>query len=1058
MRKSNVMRLLAVFLALLTLIGPVGVAAADGDDAGRDQSGGLTELSDDLVFISYQDYLIKYLDVPDETYVDDALAAARAKKGDEFSFSATDYDKESLSAKVEVTTKNGRRCLSIGEEGVVTWRFVCPKEGFYTLSFNYCTDSQRSSSVEKVFYLNGKAPFQESRYVALAKMWLYSYAEGYTPAFGLEGREGAFYKDGRGNEIRPTMSADTLTWQTYTMHDRDGYIQGAFEYYLKEGENTISLQGVGDTCYIDEFTFGYKSETISYEEYLSRHAGASEPEGAEPLYINAEIPAASSAYTIYPITDHSSAITEPQSTTVNMLNTIGSNKWAVNGQWVRYNIKIEKTGLYTICPRYIQSVNAGTFSSRLVRIDGEIPYDEASSIRFGYDNEWHINPLSDDDGTPLLFYLEAGEHTLELEACLGDIGLILQQAKYIRDSLVADVLSFIKLTGQDPDENRNYGFTRIMPDTVADLSYQSANLKMIMSNITQTSGIKSDATGTLEKMIELLRKMGADESKIAGNLSELSSQITTFGEWIANLTSQPLELDYILIQPASAELPKADANFFQSFIHEFKKFFASFFTDYDSVGDEEEGSGYVGSLEVWTAAGREQAQIENNIIKNGFTAKTNVAVTVKLTADGTLLPAIIAGIGPDVSLDATTPLEMALRGAILRLDEFDTFDEVTSRFPAAAMVPQRIYGATYAIPTTMGVPVMFYRMDILEDLGLSVPETWDDLMAMVPVLQFNNMEIGVSFEFPSYVFQTGANWWKDDGMRIAFDETATLDAFETMTNYFTQYSLPIQFNGINRMRNGEMPIFMGPYMNYNYLVVSAPEILGLWSFTEIPGVEKVDENGNTYVDHTACATASGIIMPNSAEDPELAWDFIDWYTSKDPQLQYCNDMVALLGSSAKQAVANLEAFESLPWSSQERAVFLRAFENARAIEVYPGDYMVTRYWNFAFNDAANNGADPSNALLERVSPINAELTRKRKEFGLMVAEEWDAVKEYTGLDSYYDTTDGKRSWTEYAKENGIDDYKAWMSDHGITEDNYVEWTKAVKNGSTDKSYKDWLSD
>ena len=77
MRKSNVMRLFAIFLAMLTLIGPVGVAAADGD--GTDKSGGLTELSEDLVFISYQDYLIKYLDVPDESNVDDALAAARAK-------------------------------------------------------------------------------------------------------------------------------------------------------------------------------------------------------------------------------------------------------------------------------------------------------------------------------------------------------------------------------------------------------------------------------------------------------------------------------------------------------------------------------------------------------------------------------------------------------------------------------------------------------------------------------------------------------------------------------------------------------------------------------------------------------------------------------------------------------------------------------------------------------------------------------------------------------------------------------------------------------------------
>lgn len=1053
MRKSKAMRLFAIFLAVLTLIGPVGVSAADGD--GGASGGGLTELSDDLIYISYQDYLVKYLDVQDDTYVDEALAERRAKKGDEFSFSATDYDKETLTAQVEVMEHAGRRCLSIGEEGKVTWRFTCPKEGFYTLSFGYSTDSQRSATVEKIFYLNDKVPFQEARYVALSKTWLYSYAEGYKTGYGLEGREGAFYTDARGNEIRPSMSADTMVWQTYEMHDRDGYIAGPFEFYLEEGENTISLQGVGDTCFIDEFTFGTKEETVTYEEYLAAHAGATEPEGVEPIYINAEIPAASSAYTIYPITDFSSAITEPQDTTTTLLNTIGSNKWASNGQWIRYNFHIEKSGLYTICPRYVQSVNAGTFSSRLVRIDGEIPYEEAMSIRFGYDNTWHIAPLSDDDGTPLQFYLEAGDHTLELEACLGDIGLILQQARYIRDSLVADTLSFIKLTGQDPDENRTYGFSRIMPDTVADLSFQSANLKVIMSNITQTSGIKSDATGTLEKMIELLRKMGADESKIAGNLSELSSQITSFGEWIANLTSQPLEIDYILIQPEGAELPKADANFFQSFIHEFKKFFASFFTDYESVGDESD-DGYVGSLTVWTSAGREQAQIENNIIKNGFTSKTNIGVTVKLTADGTLLPSIIAGIGPDVSLDATQPLEMALRGAVYNLDEFDTFDEVVKRFPEAALTPLSLYGRTFAIPTTMGVPVMFYRMDILNDLGLEVPETWDDLMSMVPVLQFNNMEIGVTFEFPSLVFQTGAHWWRDDGMRTGFDETETLDAFETMTNYFTQYSLPIGFNGINRMRNGEMPIFLGAYMNYNYLVVSAPEILGLWSFTEIPGIEKTDENGNKYVDHTACATSSGILMPNTAKDPEMAWDFIDWYTSKDPQLQYCNDMVALLGASAKQAVANIEAFESLPWTSQEREVFLKAFEHAKAIEVYPGDYMVTRYFNFAFNAAANDGDDPSDALLERVPPINAELTRKRREFGLMVAEEWDAVKAYTGLDSYYDTTDGKRSWLEYAEENGIEDYKDWMDDHGITEENYVEWARLVKNGETDLSYKDWI--
>ena len=599
---------------------------------------------------------------------------------------------------------------------------------------------------------------------------------------------------------------------------------------------------------------------------------------------------------------------------------------------------------------------------------------------------------------------------------------------------------------------------RIMPDTVADLSIQSQNLKIIMSDINQTSGIKSENTSTLEEMIELLRKMGADESKIATNMTAFQSQVSAFGEWIAGMAKQPLELDYILIQPESVELPRADANFFQSLIYEIKKFFASFFADYDSISaGEDDEKGYTGNLSVWTTSGREQAQIINTIIKNGFTNETGILVNLKLVAGGTLIPAILAGTAPDVTIDAMTPLEYAIRGAALPLNGFDTFEEVKTRFPESSFTQLSLYGEVFAIPVSMGVPVMFYRSDILADLGLTVSETWDDLMSMVPVFEHNKMQVGVLFDFQTFIFQNGARWWKDDGMRIAFDETPTLDAFETLCNYFTTNSLPIQFNGMNRMKMGEMPIFIGPYTTYNQIVVSAPEISGLWSFAECPGVLMKDENGNEYVDHTVAATSSGIIMPKTSRDRELSWDFIDWYTSKDPLVDFCNEMVALLGPSAKQAVANMEAFDSLPWSAKEREVLKNAFYNSKEIEVYPGDYIVARYYSFAFNAAYNEQKDPSDSLLEYVSLINAELSRKRKEFNLMVAEEWDAVKEFTGLDSYYDTTEGKKSWLNYAKENGIEDYREWMEDNGISAENYAEWARLSKNGETDKSYKDWVA-
>ena len=188
MRFSKALRLLAVMLAVLTLVGPVSVSAADGDTGTQSGLNGLVEMSDDLIFISYQDYLIKYLDVPDETYVAEALEEQRAKPGDEFSFSAADYVKEGTTADVEVVTHNGRRCISIGEEGLVTWKFNVKKEGFYTLSFNYCSDSQRSSSIEKIFYMNEKVPFQETRYFAVKKLWEYSYPEEYTLGYGLDGQ------------------------------------------------------------------------------------------------------------------------------------------------------------------------------------------------------------------------------------------------------------------------------------------------------------------------------------------------------------------------------------------------------------------------------------------------------------------------------------------------------------------------------------------------------------------------------------------------------------------------------------------------------------------------------------------------------------------------------------------------------------------------------------------------------------------------------------------------------------------------------------------------------
>lgn len=1031
MRNPVTKKLAALFLSMLMLIGSVvPVFAAGEETADEESTTSLVTVSDALTFISYEEYLSKY---PDRE---------EARASSTFTINAVDYDKQSTDCDVSVDELLGRECLFTAEEGNTTWRFNVEEEGFYTITVSYCPISDQTSSIERILYINGKVPFKESRHLAMSKTWTYSYQ--HDPE---QGREGLFEKDGGGNEMRPSSIADT-TWMTYEMRDSDGYYTVPFEFYLRAGENTITFESIRDKVAIESITFAPYVALPTYEEVLADYAanGYTEPADVDPVHIDAEAPSDVSDYTVYPVSDESSAITEPQSANLRVLNIIGGAKWSAVGQWVRYSFTVEKDGLYTICPRFKQSIKEGIFVARSVKIDGAIPFEEAKAVRFNFNKDWQVGPLSDAEGNPYEFYLTAGVHTIEFESSLGDMATILQQANAIMTSINNDYLEITKLTGQSPDANRNYGFARVMPETIADLSYQYQNLNLVIRMISATSGTKSQLTGTLTVLAELLRKMGSDESKIASNLSELKDQISSLGEWISDMTAQSLSLDYILIQPASESLPKAEAGFGKAFLFEIKKFFASFFTDYDSIAlDDENGTGYSGELLVWTGLGREQAIIMNRLIADGFTKKTNVAVNLKLVAAGTLNPALLAGTAPDVMADGQAPIDLAIRGSVIKLNDFDTFEQVKTRFTETSFIPLSLYGDTYAIPTSQTFPVMFYRKDILADLDLDVPETWDELMAMVPVLQFNNMEIGIAANFSNFIYQNGGEYYRDEGMVINLDSTECLDAFETFCSFFTQYSLPIAFNNINRMKTGTMPVFIDQYATYNTLVVSAPEIAGLWEFTNCPGFRREDGT----VDHTVVATSVGIVMPRSVRDRETAWDFIDWFTDKDYQVQYSSEMVALLGPSAKQPVANLEAFAALPWTAKEFSVLKNSLETSVCVPSYPGDYIVDRYLNFAFNEAYSDGADPSDSILEYVSAINKELSRKRKEFHLMVEEDWEAVKEFSGIGTYTE-------WREYADENDIDDYKSWMKDNGISQDNFKTWTKETSRGDTDLSYKDWI--
>ena len=995
MIKHTFRRVLAFTLAALMLMTccVVGVGA-DSSDSSIKADTSVQSMKELLGALTYDQYLQEHKDVPratTEVEVEDITDYIK-EKADEDGNVLTDAE------DLETVVRDGKEGLLTPANGTVSWKIDVPATGKYSIVMLVYPEAHKSTSIERIFRINGSIPFKEARYLTISKVWVNEYNT------SLQDADRKFVTDIDNNEIRPTM-IQKPEWRKYELHDANGFYTESFEFVFEAGENVISLEAVSEPLVIASIKLIPHESNISYAEYIAKYASA--PVGTGFARFEAEYPTATSSQTIYPIEDRTDAMNSPSDTSKTLLNTLGGSKWQTAGQWVRYSFEVDATGLYQIVPRFKQHLLNGIFTSRTLRIRGgeftdwTVPFTEANSLRFEYHrSNWQVSPLHfvDEQGNThnIELYLEAGvEYEIEFEISLGDMGGLIRDIDTTLTNVNNAYLKIMKLTGSDPDPYRDYGFARIMPEVLRTLVDESINLYAYAAQLSEISGEKSSNIATLERIAWLLDRMGRDEEEIAKNLDQLKTYVGTLGTFLNTAKTQPLQLDYIIIQGAGNELPKARAGFFQALAHEFSSFIQSFFRKYDRMGAMDVNATSEDSVDVWLAYGRDQSQVIRNLINNDFTPNSNIPVNLKLVTGGTLLPSVLAGMGPDVyiGLDQTTVINYAIRNALMPLEGFDGFEETAAEFNEAAMMVLGIADATetyhtYGLPETQNFPMMFVRTDILADLGIDIPQTWDDLLAAVPVLQANNMEIGMPADVNIFLYQMGGELCADDGMRINLDSNIALDAFEMMCNMFTMYSFPYTYDFANRFRTGEMPIGIATYTaTYNHLTIYATELKGLWQFVPLPGI--MDENGN--INNCSVSTTSAIVMLQGCDKPQEAWEFMEWHVGEKCQVEYSNEMVAILGPSAKHATANKTALESLPWTSDELDNLLLQFNNLASIPNYPGTYIIGRYTKFAFLSAYNDKESPSEQLTNYITTINKEITRKREEFGLETLEIGDTL-------------------------------------------------------------------
>ncbi len=1075
MKKTKFQRVTAFVLALVFLLcGSAMTISADESSVSGTTTSDIKEL---LNAISYTDYSENRKDIPRATENVVINATENYTYLDQ-NGRLPDEDTDP-SAKAHVDTYAGTSGLYIPGAGTVSWTIDWALTAKYNVEIEYYPVENKAASIERIFMINGEVPFAEARYMTIAKIWSNVYPDGCfevlegesadaylakAKELGIEAESKAedgktfiiykmpqhwtpntaslvdelglrfFSKDIDENEIRASLS-QTPVWTTYTFKDSNGFLNDPFEFVLSPDDNgklTLSMESVNEPIVISQIRLVVPEDTITYEQYSQQYAN--EPTGSGKIKIEGEYFSSTSSQTIYPVADYTSAITSPASTDKTLLNTVGGDKWQTPGQWIRYTFSVDKSGMYQIVPRFKQSLLDGMYTSRALYLysdatlaegdsgyyDG-LPFVEAGNLQFDYSSDWQSAALNNGTTSFEFYFKEGVVYTLHFEVALGNMGSIVNRVQNSLDSINNDYLNILKLTGSNPDEFRDYGFSRVMPDTKVDMIRQARELYTIAEELAAEAEIKSSMTATLEKVARLLETMGKDDDEVAKNLEQLKTYIGSLGTWLSDAKTQPLMIDFISIQTENDELPEAKAGFWKSLFHEIKSFLKSFFRNYDRMGALSENESE-DTVEVWLAYGRDQSQVIRSLINNDFTPVYNIPVNLKLVSGGTLLPSILSGRGPDVyiGLGQGDVINYAIRGALIGIEEMEGYEEIKENFNDAAMMVMQIEDAEgvnhcYGLPETQSFSMMFVREDILAELDVEIPKTWDDVKEAIPVLQANNMQIGMHNDVNIFLYQSGGELFADGGMRINLDSNVALDAFTTMCDMFTMYSFPYKYDFANRFRTGEMPIgFAGYTATYNHLKVFATEIEGLWGFYPMPGYE--DEDGN--INNVAVSACSAIVMITGCENQHGAWEFMKWHVGADCQTDYSNEMVAILGPSAKHSTANEKALAEMPWTSEEYEQISYQFNNLASIPNYPGTYIIGRYTQFAFLAAYDDNAEPATALQGYITTINKEITRKRAEFGLetldyigqtlaqkrlsQAEEELQAIHESSSYNSAYD--------------------------------------------------------
>lgn len=853
------------------------------------------------------------------------------------------------------------------ESGTVSWTVDVPADGMYEIGIVYRALPGKRHAIGLQLFVDGQLPFAEAEALSLPRMFCDETEE-----------DGSFARDRIGNELTPRQS-EVFAWRKAMLTDDEGDHTEPYQVYLTAGSHTLGLSAVREPFLLSQIVLQPPQQIPAYAETRQAARTDGAPAGHLTL-IQAERAVCRSDSAVHAVADRSSPTSQPYSAYYTRMNALGGSGWSAPDQWVEWTVDVPADGYYRLAFKYIQSYVSGLAVSRRLTIDGQVPFAEAKAITFAYTSGWRYAEAQADGGA-CLYYLTAGQHTLRLTPTLGDAAKSLRLLDDAQSKLNEMYRKIIMITGATPDSYRDHQLDRDIPELLTVFEEQAAVMRREGARLEKVSGSGGSEAAILYRFAEQLESFVRQPNTIPSRLERFRENLSSVAAWILQLRGQPLQLDFIALFAPDAVLPRADAGFWATLRHGAESFLGSFLRDYDHVSGAGETER---SLSVWVGSARDQAELISRLVDETFYKETGIGVDLRLVTSA-LVAATMAGKGPDVALNVgrSTPMDLALRGAVLPLQDMEGFSDVAARFFPTALEPYTLDGCCYGLPETQAFDMMFYRTDIFAELEIDPPGTWDELFEIAPIIQRSNMEIGMPYNglysiFTTHLLQNGGALYTDDRRVCLLDSREAHASFSWWVDLYRQYGFPLYKNDFSRFRTGEMPLTIISYPFYNQLTVAAPEIRGLWRMAPVPGTRRADGT----IDRSEAATGMSCMIMSAADDPQAAWTFLVWWTRPDVQARFGTELEALLGSGARYAPASREAFEELSWSKDEAAMILEQWQSVVELPEVPGGYYVGRDLDNAFRAAVLHEKQPREMLNYWTAETNKEIRRKLREFGL----------------------------------------------------------------------------